>query len=123
VWPDPTARVYVTTLALLGLYLGALFVLASDSPLATNARRQIERYVGPGDAAASARGGTAASWIAAHAGWLRVAGLAAAILLLILWPSPGLGTIMMVIALGLIYLALLDFVENRAEIRAGGHRT
>jgi hypothetical protein len=115
VWPDPTARVYVTTLVLLGLYLGALFVLASDAPFAANLRAQVERYFSQSGQGAGANGGPLASWIAAHAAWLRVAGLLAAVVLLIAWPSPSLGTIMMVVALALIYLALLDFVANRTE--------
>jgi hypothetical protein len=110
VWPDPTLRVYVTTLGLLAAYLALLFVISSDSEIARRARDEWElrrtRWFG------SSRDGQHQGWIGRHAGVLRAAGIVAALALLLFWPEPTLRFAVMVIALGLIYLAAIDLASR-----------
>ena len=116
-WPDPTTRTYVTILLLSSLYFSALAVATSETGWATAARKQLgdlwARYfrarppIEPSDV--SLRG-----WIASHAGWLRAAGIAVAIPLLIAWPGLSLGAVVAVIAIGFLYLAGIDLVADRA---------
>jgi hypothetical protein len=110
VWPDPTFRVYATTLVLLGAYLFVLFLAASDTAFAARARSQWDAlsarwFSTPADA--GDRG-----WIAAHAGYLRLAGLAIAAAMLLFWPDANLRFAVMVVALALIYLAGIDLAAR-----------
>ncbi len=118
VWPDPTARVYLTTLGLLALYLVGLLLLESDAPWAKTARERVQRFwqeqTKPG-AAVSPEDRSIGAWIARHAGSLRLIGIIVAIALLLLWPSMSLRMFIVVVALGFIYLAGIDLVAGRSD--------
>jgi hypothetical protein len=107
VWPDPTARVYATVLGLLAVYLLLLFVVASDSRMAVRARDTLDRWW-----TSSSADGAGGGWIPSHAGVLRVAGVLAALGLLLFWPDVSLRFLVMVIALAFIYLAGIDLASR-----------
>jgi hypothetical protein len=110
VWPDPTARIYVTIFALLGAYLLLLFVISSDSSIAVRARDTWDTWSHAwfGNADDADRG-----WVSAHAATLRIAGIAAALALLVAWPDLSLRFFVTVVALAFIYLAGVDLASRR----------
>jgi hypothetical protein len=117
-WPNPSTRVYVTVLALIGIYLLALALIVSEAPWAETVRARVReltsKYVEPG-AAAGPSERSVSVWVAAHAGWLRLAGIIVALAALVLWPSLTLATFIMVVALGLVYLAAIDWIAGRGQ--------
>jgi hypothetical protein len=119
-WPDPSTRLIVTVLVLVALYLAALALAASDAGWAVSARSwagQVwERYFRVPEAAAdrAAQGRSPLHWVAARAPWFRGIGILLGVILLVAWPSPTFGTVVVVVALELLYLAAIDTVVNRA---------
>jgi hypothetical protein len=105
-WPSPGWRTYVVALGLLAAYLGALWLLTSDSSTAVNIRRR-ERPGAP-------RAGGIAGWIAAHATWLRAAGLVAAVVVIVAVPAVTWRTAAFVLVCALGYLALVEWAASRA---------
>jgi hypothetical protein len=111
-WPDPTARVYVTILALLGAYMVGLAVMTSDAEWAVTARTRIReswsRYFASPQATHSA-----GSWISAHANLLMVAGGGVALLVLLLSPDLTMRRFVVVLALTFVYLAGIEWMSRR----------
>jgi hypothetical protein len=116
-WPDPTARVYVTVLGLLAVYLGAIWVASSDSESAQRVRQRgselwQQHFAAP--AVPSSEGTPSRlDWFVARAAWLRIIGIALAVILLLVWPSPTWGSVIALVALLLVYLAAIEFVADR----------
>jgi hypothetical protein len=115
VWPEPTTRVYITIFALLGLYLLALWVMASDSPGAASVRRMLASSTG------SLVGGKArsnTSFVGRNAAYLRGIGIVVAVLAVIFVPDLTLGTLAGIVALTLIYLSLVEWLaaEKSGEV-------
>jgi hypothetical protein len=115
VWPEPTTRVYVTTFALAALYMLTLYVAASEAPWAARARERLGS-IGPSRAGEDgSREGAIRGWIAGHAPLLRIAGVSAVAVLIVAWPDLNLRFVVMVVALGLIYLAAIDLAKASGE--------
>ncbi len=111
VWPQPGNRVYVTTFVLLALYLAGLWVVASESAWAAKCREQLAA-AWQRAAAVPAPGGKA-TFPARYARHLRLAGIAAAVVVAIVIPDAGIGAIAGIVALTLIYLAAIDWLARR----------
>jgi hypothetical protein len=115
-WPDPSARVYLTVLGLLALYLFVIWAISSDSDRAQDVRQRAgeawQRYFVSKPVAAD-DAGRISGWIISHAMWLRTIGVVLAIVLLLAWPSLTVGSIVAVLALLLAYLAGIDFIASR----------
>jgi hypothetical protein len=116
-WPDPTARVYVTILGLLAVYLGAIWMASSDSESAQRARQRgselwQQHFAAPVMPATGDKP-TRLDWIVARAAWFRMTGILVVVALLLVWPSPTWGSVIMLIALLLVYLAALEFISQR----------
>ena len=109
VWPDPSTRVQITILALTAIYLGAIWLIASDSETAANARERAgglwSQHVGT-----PAGGG----WVADHVGFLRIAGIVVAVALMVFLPSLTFGNVVAVVAITLAYLAGVDLLAGRS---------
>jgi hypothetical protein len=114
VWPEPTTRVYITTLALTAAYFGMLYFATSDSSAAVRTRGRVREFVDPVAGAAAPETDGARGWIASNAGLLRVAGAAAAVGLVLFWPALNLRFVVMVLALALIYLAAIELFSGSA---------
>jgi hypothetical protein len=116
-WPDPSTRVVATVLALLALYLLTLWLLASESAWAVSLRAHAAAFWEGATAGARERAQTERSpvmrLLVEHASWLRIAGIVVAVLVLVAWPSPGVGVFVAVVALTLLYLALIDAIMGR----------
>jgi hypothetical protein len=120
-WPDPSTRLIVTVMVVAALYLATLALATSDAVWAVSARswggQLWERYFRVPEAPAADRTGRGRSplrWVAARAPWFRTVGVAVGVLLLVAWPSLTFGTVVVVVALELLYLAAIDMVVNRA---------
>jgi hypothetical protein len=120
-WPDPSTRLIVTVLVLAALYLAALAVAASDAGWAVATRSWAgqlwERYFRVPEAPAADRptgGRSPLRWVAARAPWFRAIGIAVGVLLLVAWPSLTFGTVVVVVALELLYLAAIDVLISHA---------
>jgi hypothetical protein len=112
-WPEPTPRVQVTILAILGAYLLALWALTGESSWARSVREQ-------GGAMASSYFGAPEGvedigWVGAHAGMLRLIGVALALVGLILIPSLTFGTLVSIALLLLAWIAAVEWLSGRAE--------
>ena len=125
-WPDPSTRLTVTVLVLAGLYLAALAVAASDGAWAVSTRSWLaqlwERYLRVPEAPAAdraMRGRSPLHWVAARAPWFRGIGIVLGVVLLVAWPSLTFGTVVVVVALDLLYLAAVDMIVSRAADREG----
>jgi hypothetical protein len=116
-WPDPTARVYVTILGLLAVYLGAIWMASSDSESAQRARQRgselWQQHFAAPVMPATGEKPTRVDWIVARAAWFRMTGILVVVALLLVWPSPTWGSVIMLIALLLVYLAALEFISER----------
>jgi hypothetical protein len=126
-WPDPSTRLIVTVFVLAALYLAALAVAASDAAWAVSARSWLaqlwERYFRVPEVPASdraTRGRSPLHWVAARAPWFRGIGIVLGVILLLAWPSLTFGTVVVVVALALLYLAAIDMIVGRAAERDGG---
>jgi hypothetical protein len=120
-WPDPSTRLTVTVMVLAALYLAALALATSDAGWAVATRSWVgqlwERYFRVPEAAAAdraTRGRSPLRWAAARAPWFRSLGVAVGVVLLIAWPSLTFGTVVIVVALELLYLAAIDVIVSRA---------
>jgi hypothetical protein len=113
-WPEPTARVYAITIALLVAYLGGIAIISSTAPWANSTRTRIRdtwsRYF-----AANGSSGSFRAWVSAHANLLRVLGIIAAALFLMLWPDLTMRRLVVVLALTFVYLGAIDWAGRVAE--------
>ena len=67
--------------------------------------------------------GPVGPWVGAHKVGLRVAGVALAFLVLLVWSTPGPLTILALAVLLLVYLAVIEFLGRApAEVGAGTDR-
>jgi hypothetical protein len=117
VWPDPSTRLTVTVLVIVGLYLVAVTALTSAAEWARRVREKANELLGAPKEPVEAgvpRSGTA-MWVERHSGLLRLIGLVAAIILLAAWPNFTFGTFFVVSALTLMYLAAIDWLSNRTD--------
>ena len=108
---DPTTRFYWGVLACLALYLFAITVITSDASWAARVRHWADR----GFRIVGGPERPEGNWLARHTAVLRLGGVGVAILALLFWPEPSVQSVVAVIALLLIYLAVLDFVTGRAQ--------
>ena len=115
VWPEPGLRTVIGVAVLLALYLGVIWLLASDSGWATRAREGLAETLGsPGDVPAQRRAGVV-GWVGTHAGLLRLVGLlVGAALVLFVW-GVTLGGLVLIAATVLIYLAMIEWAAT--EVR------
>ena len=111
-WPEPSTRVYVTTFGLLALYLLGLWIITSDSEWAGNAREKTgeawDRVGGSDDP-------RNATLVGRHVNQFRIAGIVLAVIALIVVPNLGIGAFVAIVAITLVYLALIDWLATRAE--------
>ena len=116
-WPDPSSRVYVTMLGLLGVYLLGITVATSGAQWAAGTRARFgslwDRYLRVEAAPEGVADGSLQGWIAVRAGWFRGLGVLAAGAALLFWPSLSFGAVIGTIAATLIYLAVLEAITNR----------
>ena len=114
VWPEPGLRTVIGVGALLTLYLGAIWLFASDSDWATRGRERLSESMVSGDVPAQRRSGFV-GWVAVHAGLLRLIGLlVAAALVLFVW-GVTLGGLVLIAAALLIYLGVIEWATT--EVR------
>jgi hypothetical protein len=115
VWPEPGLRTVIAVGVLLALYLGGIWLIASDSDWATRSRERLsESMVASGDLPAQRRTGFV-GWLAVHAGLLRLVGLlVGAALVLFVWDVT-LGGLVLIAAAVLIYLALIEWALTEAR--------
>jgi len=110
-WPEPSDRVYVTTLLLLALYLTGLWIITSTSELAARARGQLaaawDRVDGTSESERNA------TLVGRHAGQLRIAGIVLAIVVAFAIPNFGIGALAGIVAVTVVYLALIDWASAR----------
>lgn len=108
-WPEPTNRVYVTTLFLLAAYFAGIWTLTSDSSWAASAREHIDgvwqRLSARSEGVPGFRG-----WIGRQAAAFRIAGVGIAGLLVILWPGLTFASLVAILAMALLYLALIEWL-------------
>lgn len=109
-WPDPSTRVYVTTFIVLGLYFGALWTITSSSDLAARARAQAGSAWGRVSSPDDERNAT---FIGQHTNQFRIAGLVLAGIALIAVPNLGIGALAGIVALTLVYMALVDWLSTK----------
>jgi hypothetical protein len=125
-WPDPSTRLILTVMVVAALYLATLAVAASDAAWAVSARSWLaqlgEHYLPVPEAPAAdgaTRGRSPLHWVAARAPWFRGIGIVLGVVLLVAWPSLTFGTVVVVIALELLYLAAIDMIVSRVADQEG----
>jgi hypothetical protein len=109
-WPQPNGRVYVTTFVLLAAYLAGLWLITSDGEWATRARERMSEAFGRVGGSGGERN---LSFAGRHAGQLRLAGIVGGLIAIILVPDLGIGALAIIVALTLVYLALVDWLATR----------
>jgi hypothetical protein len=111
----------VRTIAVLGLIVAVAAFLSGPSRPAVRTREGTRRLIG-GIGRADQPGwepGPVGTWVTAHKIALRVAGVALAILVLLVWSSPRPLTILVLALLLLVYLAVIEFLGRaRPEVEA-----
>lgn len=111
-WPEPSTRVYVTTFGMLALYLLGLWIITSDSEWAGNAREKSSEAWGRVGGSDDPRNATL---VGRHVNQFRIAGIVLAVIGLILVPNLGIGAFVAIVAITLVYLALIDWLATRPE--------
>lgn len=115
VWPEPTLRTVIAIGSMLGLYLGLIWLVASDSSLAARARERLAEDLGESRDVLAGRRTGFVGWLATRAGILRVVGLvAAAAMVLFVWDL-SLGGLVLIAASVLIYLAVIEWATTEAR--------
>ena len=120
-WPDPSTRLTVTVLIVVALYLTLIAIVSSQAAWAGAIRSPAadfwNRYFRVDDRAV-ARGDegrrSLLGWIATRAPRLRLIGLTIGAVILIVLPDVSLGTVVIVLAMEMLFFAAVDFVAGRA---------
>ncbi len=113
-WPDPSSRVLLTVGICLALYLGWIWLVASDSNAAATARKRVTEGMAGSVDAPIQRGGFI-GWVARNAGLLRLLGIVvAAALLLFVWDL-STGGFVLIAAGTLLYLAGIEWASTEAR--------
>ncbi len=110
VWPEPTDRVYMTVLGLLAVYFVALWFATSNSGWATKRRAQLADAWKPAAGSPDAN-----SWMGRNVMWLRLVGIGIGVVVLAILPGFDFGALVGVVALTLVWLAVLDWLVARAD--------
>lgn len=117
-WPEPSTRLTITVLAIVALYLALVSVASSDAGWATWARSRFgdfwDRYF-RAPVAAPAADGSRLGWLAARAAYLRAVGLLVGAVLLIALPNVPWSTVLVVLAIEMLYFAAIDFLINHGR--------
>jgi hypothetical protein len=113
----------IRTIAVLGLVVALAAFLSGPSRLAVRTRTGARRLIGGIGRRGDQPGwepGPVGAWVAAHKVGLRVAGVALAFLVLLLWSTPQPLTILGLAIALLVYLAAIEFFGRApAEVEAG----
>jgi hypothetical protein len=113
-WPDPSSRVVLTVGIVLALYLGWIWLVASDSDAATSARKRVADGLGGSQDVPIQQGGFA-GWVARNAGVLRFLGIVvAAALLLFVWDLSTGGFVLIAAGI-LLYLGGIEWASTAAR--------
>jgi len=110
-WPEPSNRVYITTFALLAFYFVVLWVFTSTGERASSIREQAAQAWGRVDGVAGDERNI--TFAGRHVSQLRVAGIALAVVAMIVIPNLGLGAIAGIVAMTFVYLAAVDWLATR----------
>ena len=111
----------IRTIAVLGLVVALAAFLSGPSRLAVRTREGTRRLIGSIGRADQPgwEPGPVGTWVAGHKVALRVAGVALAILVLLVWSSPQPLTILVLALLLLVYLAVIEFLGRApADVEA-----
>jgi hypothetical protein len=108
-WPEASARVVWTIVGITALYLLGLWILVSDSEWARKARGQVGDFFATDPSTDAAPD----SFVARRSGWLRIAGIAVALVLVATLPDISYARLIAIAAGVLIYLAMIDYLSRR----------
>lgn len=114
-WPDPTVRVQVTTLGLGASYFTLLWLVDSQSPVASSARMSVSRFLAPQPAANTPAGPPGVRrWMTRHVGAIRAAVVALGLVVLLVLPELTLWNVTGLLAVILARLAVVDMLAGAA---------
>jgi hypothetical protein len=102
----------------LGIIVALAAFLSGPSRLAVRIRTGARGLIGGLGRKAEEAGwepGPVGVWVAAHKVGLRIAGVAVAILIVLVWDQPSALTLLVLALLLLVYLAAIEFVGRTAE--------
>jgi len=112
----------IRVIAALGIIIALGAFLSGPSRLAVRTREGARSLIGGAGRKADEAGwtpGPVGTWVAAHKGALRIAGVAVAFLVLFLWSRPRPLTLLVLALLLLVYLAAIEFVGRTAAAGDG----
>jgi hypothetical protein len=114
-WPDPDLRTVLTVGLLLVVYLGLIYLIASNDSWATSAREKLGQWMtGMGDEPVVPPSGFV-GWVVRHAGLLRLLGIVVgAALVLFVWDLSLRGMVL-IVAAELLYLAGIEWALASAR--------
>lgn len=109
----------IRVIAALGIIVALAAFLSGPSRLAVRIREGAKSLIGGAGRKADQAGwkpGPVGTWVAAHKVGLRVAGVAVAFLVLLLWSSPRPLTLLVLALLLLVYLAAIELIGRSVEV-------
>jgi hypothetical protein len=116
----------IRVIAVLGIIVALAAFLSGPSRLAVRIRAGARGLIGGLGRKADEAGwepGPVGVWVAAHKTGLRIAGVAVALLILLVWDQPSPLTLLVLALLLLVYVAAIEFVGRSAESAAASDAT